>query len=161
MSNSNRKAALGIIGGKGMSSLGLLLALAMAAKDAQAEQGHANAFGNASPFGKSGNDDEAEAFADAIMDALFGGGCGECEGCKNRAKANAEAGTHDKPVISGKKLSKGLLQVAPLFYSYQEQLQQGKTDGSIFPEEEKAQVYEAISALHNHLEHIKTLVKEA
>lgn len=161
MSNSNRKAAIGILGSKGMPSLGLLLALAMAAKDAQAEQGHANAFGNASPFGKSGNDDEAEAFADAIMDALFGGGCGECEACKAEAKANAEAGTDHKPVLSGKKLAKGLLQVSELFYSYQEQLQQGKKDGAIFPEGEKAQVYEAITTLYNQLEHIKTLVKEA
>lgn len=161
MSNSNRKAALGIIGGKGMPPLGLLLALAAMAHESEAEKGHAKAFGNASPFNKSGSDDQAEAFADAMMEVLFGEGCGECEGCKNRAKANAEAGTNNKPVISGKKLAKGLLQVAPLFYSYQEQLQQGKTDGSIFPEDEKAQVYEAISALHNHLEHIKTLVKEA
>ena len=112
MSNSNRKAALGIIGGKGMPPLGLLLAIAAMAQESEAEQGHAKAFGSASPFNKSGSDDQAEAFADAMMEVLFGEGCGECEGCKNRAKANAEAGTNNKPVISGKKLAKGLLQVA-------------------------------------------------
>lgn len=155
MSNSNRKAALGIIGGNGMPPLGLLLAIALAAKEAEAEQGHATAFGSASPF--SGQDSSMDDF----FSALFNGGCGECNAYKAREKANAEAGTHDKPVLSGKKLAKGLLQVSELFYSYERQLKEGKEEGALFPKSEKAQVYEAVTAIHNHLEHIKTLVKDA
>lgn len=157
MSNSNRKAAIGIIGGNGMPPLGLLLALAMAAKEAEAEQGHATAFGDTSPFSKPDHEHPLEG----LFDALFGEGCGECEGCKNRAKANAEAGTNNKPVLSGKKLAKGLLQVTPLLYSYLDQLEKGKAEGALFPADEKAQVYEAITALQNHLDHIKTMVKDA